>query len=60
MNAIIIPNVKVIRNEYIQAKVVDFSKNADIANNVIKLNILIQNEKPNFRLKIFFAMSYEP
>ena len=44
MNAIIIPNVKVIRNEYIQTKVVDFSKNADIANNVIKLNILIQNE----------------
>ena len=56
MNAIIKLLPIVARNEYIQFNDDDLNMNADINDNVIKANKLIQNEIPNLNLKIFLAI----
>ena len=55
MNAIKSPQIIVSMNEVIQLLEVIFKTNADNINNVQNENMLIQNDVPNFSLKIFFA-----
>lgn len=55
MNAIKSPHIIVSINELIQLFELNFKTNADNINNVQNENMLIQNDVPNFSLKIFFA-----
>ena len=56
MNAITIPEVNVIRKEYIQYIELDFNNMLVIVNSVIKDKTLIQKVTPNFKSNIFLAM----
>ena len=55
MNAIKSPQIIVSINDITQLFELVFKTNADNINNVQNENMLIQNDVPNFSLKIFFA-----
>ena len=56
MNAITIPDAKVIRKEYIQYIELDFNIMLVNVRSVMKDITLIQNVTPNFKSNIFLAM----
>ena len=58
MNAITIPEVNVIRKEYIQYIELDFNNMLVIVNSVIKDRTLIQKVTPNFKSNILKGIDF--